>query len=41
VVVQQLEGAAMPDQLDVPREIVQRDGRWCVADRDAPASSRA
>ncbi len=41
VVVQQLAGAAVPDVLDVPREIVQVDGRWRVADRDAAASSRA
>ncbi len=41
VVVQQLAGAAVPDVLDVPREIVQVDGRWQVADRDAAASSRA
>ncbi|MCA3218113.1 MAG: ATP phosphoribosyltransferase regulatory subunit [Burkholderiales bacterium] len=41
VVVQQLDGADIPDALDVPREIVKTNGRWGVVDRNVSGSPRA
>ena len=41
VVVQQLDGADVPDVLDVPREIVRTNGRWSVVNRSASSSPRA
>jgi ATP phosphoribosyltransferase regulatory subunit len=41
VVVQQLDGADVPDVLDAPREIVKTNGRWSVVHRSASGSPRA